>query len=348
MNRFIESFATQQLLPPYRSEGVMVHCFLFRLSTRMVQGYCDRFLNLGPLSKRPFHYTALDKAPIGILSIAQYPRIATVILPTSQIGLPWRTWDNVTQNELYAAAPVLRHRVVSGGVLVEPTLEWIQPFLLIDNASSTFSGREILGLEVLHGDFAFAPKPDGGISIDTVLPSWSVFSPNSVQAIEPFLSVETGSPLSAKALDAVFAEAAQDPGSVADMAALQEAIPEVDRVSGGAIPAAMRMVILKQFRDAADATKAIYQSLVSARCRFSNVAQFEVYSGKDCRLTFTDGAMVNQIIGALLDVPEAKLNAEVDASGAATQTRELEARMGFSFTATVDFDQISTTHSFAA
>jgi hypothetical protein len=50
VTEFIESFATQQMLPPYRSIGARVTTVMFALETGAIARYCDRFFNLGGVS----------------------------------------------------------------------------------------------------------------------------------------------------------------------------------------------------------------------------------------------------------------------------------------------------------
>jgi hypothetical protein len=346
--RFIESFATQQLLPPFSSEGVTVHAFLFRLSVKVIQDYCDRFLNLGDPRTRPYHYMSLKEAPIGVLAISHYPVVSSRA-PQDPIHGIEGDWNyDVRQDELYAAAPVLRYSI-QGDQLVDPQLEWVQPFIVCNNATSAFSGREILGLETLYGEFKFDETADKSICVSTSLPSWRVFRPDSPQEILPFLSARTGPPMTEDEAKALAEQFAADPASVADLMALEAAIPDLERVAAGLFPATMRMVILKQFREAGDPSKAIYQALVSADCRYTRIREVKEYAPDGCCLQFTPGAMVDEIIGTLLDIPTAELDNSIKpGSSAQTGGQELVVRMAFSFTADIAFDAIDTIHKFFA
>jgi hypothetical protein len=350
---FVETFATQQLLPPFTSMGVTVRVFLFRLSPDVVQAYCDRFLNLGETWKRPVHYMALPDAPLGVLAITDYPCTVSKRPPgTIDPRAGSDDWDKVSQHELYAAAPVYRYRVAAGGALVEPELQWVQPFLVNNNASAAFSSREVLGLEPLWGEFEFPLGEDPGFAVDVKLPSWRVFRWDSKQERLPFLSVRTGPVLTDQQVQATFEDIEKDPVALADIIALQKAIPDLNLTVGSAIPTAMTMVILKQFREAGDPSKAIYQALVNGQCRFSKINTPErpihFFDPKRCILQFTPGAMVDEIIATLLHIPQGVLQARVDklAAGEKVDPVNLEVRMAVTFQADIEFDAIETIHRF--
>jgi hypothetical protein len=342
MSRFVESFATQQLLPPYHSTGATVNAFVFQLAPHVVQSYCDRFFNLGTTSRRPFHYKALPSAPIGLLVVTQYPNISSLNDENEQLfGPRARQWDDLQQKELYAAVPVVRYRVASHNVLVEPTIEWVQPFLILDNSTSAFSGREILGLESLYGEIEVGPATDAvGFSMSTLLLSWKVFSPQSLQQLLPFADIQTGPPMPAGTTpDARPAARLIDADTAIYVEELRAAIPNMDGLAGGLFPAAMPLAILKQFRDAGNPALAIYQSLVSAQCRYSNLSDLQFYDPAKCLVRFTEGAMVDEIISTFLDLRD---------FAAATEPKILPVTMAFSFTTDIDVEEIRTLHQFSS
>lgn len=350
---FVETFATQQLLPPLTSSDVTVHVFLFRLSPEVVQAYCDRFLNLGEAWDRPVHYMALADAPLGVLAITDYPCTVTKRPPgQARRGDGSDGWDKVSQHELYAAAPVYRYRVAAGGALVDPVLQWVQPFLINNNASAAFSSREVLGLETLWGEFEFPLREQPGFAVDINLPSWRVFRWDSKQETLPFLSVRTGPALNDQEVQAAFEKLQKDPIALADVMALQKALPDLSLTVGSVIPTAMTMVILKQFREAGDPSKAIYQALVNGECRFSGMGTPErpirFFDPKSCVLQFTPGAMVDEMIATLLHMAPEELQARVDklAAGEKVEPVNLEVRMAASFRADIEFDAIETIHRF--
>jgi hypothetical protein len=345
MTDFVESFATQHLLPPYHSAGATVNAFVFKLAPHVIQSYCDRFFNLGATSQRPFHYEALPWARIGILIVTQYPNISSLNEENPEhSSLHARQWDDLQQTELYATIPVARYRVASHNILVDRTIEWVQPFLILDNSTSAFSGREILGLESLYGEIKCAPATDAsGFSAKTTLLSWKVFSPTSLQQMLPFVEIQTEPPL---APDAGSAAPVADDESAVWIEELRALIPNLDGLVGGMFPAAMPLAILKQFRDAADPAKAIYQALVTARSRYSSLRNLQFYDPDKCLIQFTEGAMVDEIISTFLDL-RTWAPPLVQAVPETPQPKVLPVKMAFSFTADIDLDEIRTLHTFS-
>ena len=346
MPAFIDSFATQHVLPPYGAVGVRTHVFVFRLSIQRVQAYCDKYLNLGDVAARPYHYVAVPESALGILAISDYPSLRS-LTPDDHGGLRGRdedrvgpTWDNVPQKELFAAAPVRRYRVVAGGVLVDPVLQWVQPFLVNDNSSAAFAGREVLGLETLWGPVHIDISSSGALEVCTRLPSWRVFSRDTPQKLLTFFWADTGAPLDRDAIAARADAVASNPESVADMSVLAEGL------ALGRLARDMSMVILKQFRAADDPTAAIYQALVAADCHFEDIRDIDLYAEEECKVEFTTGAMVNEIISTLVDESVARLDASQRNDILGDETRHLQVRLAFSFTSNVRFDAIQTLHEF--
>ncbi len=287
MTQFIESVSTHQLLPPYHSENSKVYCFLFDIGISAIQTYCDTFLNLGEPSERPFHYRPVPEAPFGLLSVTDYPALCSLDQKTAQtFGVKTQEWDHLTQTEFYVAVPVHRFRVTADNVLVDPVIQWVQPIIITNNATSAFSGREILGLETLYGEIKSPPaaKP-GGFAFNVSLPSWVVFAPNSPQTMMPFVTINGG-----PRLDAASTQSAVDAGVIAQ---LKAAIPDLAGMLEGRFPETLELVILKQFRSAADATQAIYQALITCENRYSNVTGMTVYDPDAVTIDFQNGAMVS-------------------------------------------------------
>jgi hypothetical protein len=344
--RFIESFATQQLLPPNEALGVIVNAFVFRLAPPVIQAYCDRFFNLGDPARRKFHYTAFPAAPFGMLALTQHPDISSLD-PHSPTSLGWsgRQWDHLAQNELYAAVPITRYRLVDGSVLVDPIIQWMQPFTVVNNATSAFSGREVLGTETLYGDVDVGTD-SSAFSAKISIPSWTVFAPNSEQTMSPFVDIQTGPVLGDTQGDAADKALADDAGTAALLQELEAAIPNLEGFVGGLFPAAMETVILKQFRDAGNPTKAVYQSLVAAQSHYANVRNVKTYDPSACVISFTGGAMVDEIISTFLDLHQLRPNDPSMIAGAGGKATRLPATMAFSFTADLEFGDITTLHDF--
>lgn len=347
MTQFIESVSTHQLLPPYHSDNSKVYCFLFDITIGAIQTYCDTYLNLGDAQRRGFHYRPVPEAPFGLLSVTEYPALCSLDQKTARtFGVKTKEWDHLTQTEFYVAVPVHRYRVTKDNVLVDPIIQWVQPIIITNNATSAFSGREILGLETLYGEIKSPPAAKPGAFVFNVsLPSWVVFAPNSPQTMMPFVTINGG-----PALDAASAQEAVDTSVIAQ---LEAAIPDLAGMLEGRFPETLELVILKQFRSAADATQAIYQALIICENRYSNVSGVTVYNPDAVTIDFQNGAMVGEIIHTFLSVPtrtgrvvfKPVPGRKVGRSFAPHYTRPV-VKMAVSFTATIDLMDIKTQFTF--
>ena len=63
MIEYVQSSASQDVPPPYSFPDVRVNAFVSPIDVARVQGYCDRFLNLGSYEERGFHYRPLAAWP---------------------------------------------------------------------------------------------------------------------------------------------------------------------------------------------------------------------------------------------------------------------------------------------
>lgn len=345
MTRFIESFATHQLLPPYHSQDSKVHCFFFDIAIDAIQTYCDTFLNIGGQQSRPFFYRPISAAPFGILTFTDYPRLCSRDRATPlSFGVQTGQWDHLHQKELFVAVPVYRYALTSENILVEPEVHWVQPVVILDNATSAFSGREILGIEALYGhvDQITPPVKPEGVSIRVDLPSWRRFAPDSLEEMRPFASIDSDAALPGES-DEDHRLQSQTLGIERFVDELRATLPALRSYGEGFLPESMQMVMLKQFRDAGDPNLAIHQSLVGARCRYSDIRDVRMYDPGAIKVKFTEGAMVDEFISTFLGLHYRHSSVADDA---APSSRALKTRVAFSFTATVDLDQIETLFTF--
>jgi hypothetical protein len=352
MTQFIESFSTHQLLPPYHSEESEVQGFLFKIGVEAIQTFCDTFLNLGDQSQRPFLYKPIADAPFGMLTITRYPKLCSLDRRTPEsLGVKGAAeWDHLEQTEFFAAVPVHRYSVTAANLLVDPVVQWVQPFIIVDNATSAFSGREILGLDTLYGDISNPrePKIAGGDTFKISLPSWKRFAPNSAQEMLSFATIDRGPPLT----DAEY-QAAVGQGLADVITELENAIPDLAGIAEGKFPETLELVILKQFRSAANATQAIYQALITCENRYSNVTDMRIFDAKSVKIEFLDGDMVDEILSAFLNLPRKHLDVPMieDPDGSkrplvTSWSRQVPVVMAFSFTATIDLMTMKSQFNF--
>jgi hypothetical protein len=219
------------------------------------------------------------------------------------------------------------------------------PFVAVDNSTSAFSGREMLGLPKLMGDLGFGESSfPGSFACSARLPGWK--SAADVQEVLDFLKITTGPSIGS------------GPGTVPTtsffrllsghymrrgLEAASAALSGLDTLANGLLPSLMHTVALKQFRDAAQPGLAVYQALVSSRTRYTDISNLKFYDEQDVEVTFSAYPSFWNVLRMFMDLPE---DAPQDAAqGPAIQ---LKPRAVCSFNADIDFDQVRTLHTFIA
>jgi hypothetical protein len=349
MTRFLESFATQQLLPPWRADGVTVTAFLFELKAHVIQRYLDRFLNFPPARQTPFHYRALKNAQFGIIIITDYPSIcSTNTRNMRRYGTGITQWDHLKQTEFFVGVPVEKYDVGPDNIMTNREIQWIQPIVISDNASVVFASREIVGVDMLFGRVETSPDPEpGGVHYDCWLPSLRTFSPTSKEEWLPFAHVRSGAPLAEPPPEVLAALGGPGAGGDPVLEGLKAVLGEQsDPMVRGFLPVAMRMVTLKQFRDAYNLDLASYQALVGATISHKTIRDLRFFDPKRAEISFMSTATTEQILTSFLDLHEGSAETPPPHPGPSWDLVALPApvRFAFRFTADVTFDQVETLH----
>src|SRR5579863_1335841 len=197
MAQFVQSVANQQTPPPYHFPGVTAHAFVIDIRMEAVQAYCDRYFNLGEERERGFVYRPFAAWPYALLMVIEYPlMINTNRTELGYAEIPFADRGYCSQNEVFLAVPLFRHGATPRNLLFNAAIEWALPFIVVDNSTSAFSGREILGLEKLWGriELGTGDYPNG-FSAAVDIPGWSSLDANVMQQMRRVLTVSTGSPL---------------------------------------------------------------------------------------------------------------------------------------------------------
>ena len=357
--QYVESYATQQLLPPYWSPDVAVEVFLFELNKQAIQKYCDERFNLGDPARRGLTYKAMDGAQFGAITIIHSPRISSqdTGVPT-HLGIKTSEWDHVDVTEVCVAVPVCRYRNGPGNFLVDRQVEWYEPLVVTNSPTWAISNREVVGLQTLWGEIKLndwdpvvPPPVIPGYNLSVSMPMWQVFTPRCAQAVLPFLDISTGPPVLAADIDSLpHMGGLDDPATLDFLDELKAALPDFYPLASGEGRGAMQFVFLKQFRDARLASLAVYQALVGARLDFTEVKDLKFFEAADVKVKFHTGAMVNQILGGFMDLD---LTGVDPAKMAAATIKPMpfaevpvDVKLAFSFKGNALFDQIKTLHRF--
>jgi hypothetical protein len=297
------------------------------------------------------HFWALEDAQFGIMTISHFPSIYSTNLRNMQrYGKEITEWDHLTQTEVFVGVPVAKYDVGPSNIMTNREIQWIQPITISDNASVVFGSREIIGVDMLFGRVETTPEATaGGLHYDCWLPSLRTFSPTSKEEWLPFMHVETDVPLSEPPAEVV--EALVGAGSPSDpvIAGLEQVLGgDVDPMAQGLLPAAMRMVTLKQFRDAYNMSLASYQAIVGATTTHANIRDLKFFDPAKVTVNFMSSATTEEILTSFLDLRQGEEKTPPPHPGPAWDLVALPApvRFAFSFTSDVTFDKVETLHTF--
>ena len=140
---FESTIAGTQFPPPYLFPGLKAFGFPLLADLAPLQDLCNRFLAIAPASAGiSFEPIAVaPNAAVVVLQVLDYPSL-TATTP------PWDGFGGAPQQEAYFAVPVVR---MQGGLPVEVGL--FLPCIFVDNPTSAFTGREVLGMPKLLAAF---------------------------------------------------------------------------------------------------------------------------------------------------------------------------------------------------
>lgn len=340
---FAQSSSSEQVPPPYHFPGVTVNAFVWPIDISRVQAYCDQTFNLGTEEERGFTYRPAALWPYATLLFLDYPiMISSNPLPQDIGEVPYSDRGIISQTEVFIALPVIRYGTNPETLITQTSLEWALPFIVVGNPMSSVCGREMLGLgkllaEIETGEGWFPDSFDGSIR----LPGWRSLEPGVQMEEMEFVHVRTNPVLP------TFRTSKSPKESLSTLFQSREAsiaIEEIANVSNfisdaslGMIPTNMRTVGLKQYRDAKDTDRAIYQSIVTCRARYSNLDKFKMYDEADVQIEFSDTGSFNEILQVFLEVGPEPSNKPFAVKPVA----------GYRFQADIDYDQMRVIHSFA-
>lgn len=305
---YVQSAASQQVPPPYHFPGVTVNAFYLNVSMAKVQEYCDRYLNIGEEKTRGYVYRPVPFWPYATVLFLDYPTMISSAPASAHLGeVAYSDRGAISQTEVFVAIPVMRYGVGAAKLITDTAVEWALPFIVVGNPMSSVCGREMLGLGKLLADIEIgeARYPDsfrGKIS----LPGWPDSETGTMQAQQEFMKVETKpflpTPTGTQPPRRTLASLLESPEASKLLGGVATAANFIDTFSLGLVPTAMRTVGLKQYRDAANPHRAVYQALVTCRAQYLNVRDVRFYNEKDIDLTFNDLASFHQILEVFLDV----------------------------------------------
>jgi uncharacterized protein with NAD-binding domain and iron-sulfur cluster len=263
---YIEHGGTQVFRQPLVLRGAELRGFVLDADIGALGRLCERMLNV-PAGGRARFVPLLPKA---LLVFAAMDAAASA--DTEQAR-----WGFVSEIDVAFWVPVaVLER--EGEVWEVVDLAWYLPYVFVDNPWAMATGREIYGFHKELGRFTIPRSNDGtgAFSVSTLV--LDPFDPRTVASERPLFEVQrldqgaTGLRRrwddARDALGELFGGVAGLAGEITehldeDVDVLELTTNLFNFVSSASVP----MVFLKQFRDAADPTRACYQRVVSARAQ---------------------------------------------------------------------------------
>ena len=355
MTKFVESFATQQLLPPWKAKAARTWSFAFRLDEELIRGYLKKYFNGGYPDTAPYFYMPLPGPQFGLLSVCWFPNIgSTVRGPNSHPVSGGLDWDHIRHTEVYLAFPALRYAVTVDGLMTSPSLVWVQPVVYSDNDTIVFSSREIWGTDMFQAtivrDSSLAPDQ---LHLDLGTIAVKTFNPRSVDQLLALLHI--------RATDA------SDVG-LPDILKANPDLQEFVNILGGSglfagdqlppgvetsqYPEGVELNNLKQFRDCYNMGDAIYRGIVASQTSYTGVYDIVFYDASKVDIAFMWSDSLAELLETVLGVtrkdtlpgppPEHAGHAQVSPDEMDWEMDRIEVKVEFAFS----FKVLATIHTY--
>ncbi|WP_298171339.1 hypothetical protein [Novosphingobium sp.] len=351
MTAFIESFSTDQLLPPWQSLAARTWLFVIAVDRGLIAQHLDTRFNAAAPDRAPFHYTPLPGKTYGLLCVTRHESLSS-------------TWehrtgcDTVSHTELVWTFPTLRYSVGADNLLHDPHRVWIQPFAFTDNSYVMFSAREIWGTEMGMAALRMAEgAAPADLAIDMAIEGMAKFDPHAQSQSIGCMRMGLR-PTAAKASLGQLLDEESDLNTFVDIL-LADGIFTGSIDSGiGTDSAGMEINTLRQFRDVFDMDSAAYRAIVSSTVQHSNIRDLAFFSGANTVVEFLCSDSMEETLHATfgggvhhpqsqLAVPPPSLNAKgTPPTNWDMEYLPIEVALGISYTADAQFHIRTTLHTY--
>jgi hypothetical protein len=355
MTAFVRSFSTQQLLPPWRSEGCVRWGFVINIPRDCVSDYLKKYMNvcdgdMPPYSYTPVDYGTADDQQYGMIIFAEHPDI-------------FSTRENVHPNalsysEVLWTIPANRTQNVPGNISQEKELVWLQPFSFCNNATVVFGSREIWGSDKVYATIDKTELSTHEWKVDVAIEGIKKFSPRAYGKAIGCMRIEKGQSSEVQLQELLNGSERLDEFARLLMGKRNEEKKDwAIYVGRDTPPAQIEFNTLKQFRSA-EADKmgeAIYRAIVASRAMHNNVGDLAFYDAKDAKVEFMWSDSVAQMVETLFDGKKPPGWRSVRPDEKPAQDGEvdwtlprvsMEVELAFSFTSDVVFDDLETLHTY--
>lgn len=276
---FVDLDDMQQGLPPFFFENLGIRTFLLPADLLKLWVWCDKVLNVSP------DHRFYPLGPFVLFGLNSYPKMETLHPDfAGKVGY-------TSQKEYYFTFPVLHFRR-QWGIWIPREITWAYPYIGVDNPTSAFTGREVLGFSKTIGPIAYQDDPNTGKFRGSVsMPGFRKLGPQIPEETLKLAAVATNAPLmnppttgAPKSFIWGHVQAALDKGLVGGL--INQLTPVADLVEDIVVnlletldPSLFSVINLKQFRHPATPLLASYQSLDTCRFVEMGLSPVTVYDG---------------------------------------------------------------------
>lgn len=288
MTKFISSFSTHQLLPPWQSKNQRMWAFVIHADRERIQAHLDRNFNSPGPDYAPYRYHALPDPCFGVLMVVEHPDFSSV--PWVSDNGNWHPHhdevdddsdavDRLSHIEVYWTFPALRYRVDADNLLSDPALVWIQPFAFDNNEYVVFSAREIWGTEMEIADVRIVNDSSTcNFRVDVAIEGLVTFSSFSKSHRIGCLRIgltDGALPLQRQGVDE---------NLKGFLVLLKDLVGRSRRPDG--VLQGIEVNTLKQFRDVFDMDVAAYRAIVASRTVLTDVEDLALFEGANAVVDF--------------------------------------------------------------
>lgn len=347
MTRFVDSFSTQQLLPPWISKKATTWAYVIEVDRPNIQQFLDSRFNIAAPDQAPYRYEAMDGATFGVLQVVKHPDFSSGHKDS-------RGSERISHTEVTWMFPVFRYRMTSDNLLVEREQVWVQPFIFDDNSFFMFSSTEIWGAETeLATIFVKEDSQKRLRHIDVAIQGLKKFSPRSKSEMIGCIHIEH-----------IEQKKSQKP---VDLGSLLVKNVELDSFLGvfaaGVVskgpaetPGIMQFNTLKQFRDVFNMNRAAFRAIVSSQNTHRQFDNMQIYEASQIKLDFMWSDSTAEAMEDLFGLQEPKgknVTRGHPSGGPAIDEKGIDwdmphvnvpVKMAISFTSDIHFDVKETLH----
>lgn len=366
---FVESFATQQLLPSWLAKEAQTWAFVLDFTDRLearLEKFLDDFFNAGLDDDAPYEYAPIPGSRYGLLTVSH----CTPRASTGRSIRPVDSWDDLDHDDIFLSFAVLRRHRSEGQLTGGFDIVWVQPFMCSNSSTVVFSAREVWGCDMTYVEtFKSQWKRDptlAEINVEYLGPR--KFAPQSRVERLPFLRVEAhgerepaGDPETAKQTVEAVLESNQDlrgffdilaMSGLVELASPSDSAPSAELV-GGEI--GFDLNYLKQIRDAFDLDRALYRAIIETRSLYDEMTEFRFLEETRVVVEFTQTVTMEEFLEDIVGVPArtgfASPSGGHDRRGrrrreASAKRIRIPAALAFTFKSNIKFDVLGTVYTY--